>query len=391
MLSLFAQSACKGDDIPSAAVWPDGTLPVSGNAPLAYITNNGDDTLSVVSLTDMSVVATVPVGLEIAEPEAPHHLATDPTHGYVYVGISNVRAAGPHAGLHGNHGGGSADSYVERLHIEDLSPAGSTRVDPNLGDVILFDDTRLITTHFDLKRAMDAVAMGLPTEQGWASLTLVDGTTMDKTGEVTLCSAPHGVAVTADGTTAVVACYGDDRVAFVDVTEDVPTVMARVPVGSLASSVPPPHYGPYSVVLSPDQSAAYVGDTEANDLRVFDVATQALRDPGVVPLMGAAFFGVFTPDGGTFIVPTQLSDSLAVIDTATLSVTRTVLLQTSDCVSPHVATLDPSGTHLLLVCEGDHVLPGTLVVFDLATLDVQHVLPLGVYPDGIQIVNEVTW
>ncbi|MBK8173512.1 MAG: hypothetical protein IPK60_24690 [Sandaracinaceae bacterium] len=391
LTALVCLAACKGDDIPSSATWPDGTHVVSGTGPLAYVTNNGSDTLSIVSLHDLSIVATVPVGLDIAEPEAPHHLAADPAHGYVYVGISNVKGAGPHSGIHGDHGGGDADSYVQRLHIEDLSPAGATRVDPNLGDIVLFGGTRLVTTHFDLKRATEAATMGLPPEEGWASLTLVDGTTMEKTGEVALCTAPHGVAVTSDGRLALAACYGDDRVAFVDVSGDVPQVLTRATLGPLANDVPPPHYGPYSVLLFPDESAAFVGNTDTRDLRVMDVATMTVRDPGVVPLSGAAFFGAFSPDGATFYVPTQVADTLSVVDVATLSVTQTIPMDPAACVSPHVAMLDPQGTRILLVCEGDHLLPGSLVVFERSTLDIVDVLPLGVYPDGIQIVNEVTW
>lgn len=384
-------SACRGTDAPATVTWPDGTHPVRGDAPLLYVTNNGSDTLSVISLGSRSVVATIQVGLEIAEPEAPHHLAADPERGYLYVGISNVKPAGPHMGLHGDHGGGTADSYVERLHLDDLSPDGTTRVDPNLGEILRFGESRILTTHFDLKLAMDAVSMGLPAEDGWASLTLVDGETMLKTGEVALCTAPHGAAVTSDGATAVVACYGDDRVAFVDVADDVPTVLARVPVGPLATSVVPPHYGPYSVTLFPDESAAFIGDTDTDDLRVVDIATRAIREPGAIPLSGAALFGAFSQDGSRYYVPTQVSDSLTVINVADLSVLQTVPVDAAICVAPHVVILDPTGAKLILVCEGDHALPGTVVIFDRETLDVEDVIDVGVYPDGVQLVEDVTW
>lgn len=388
---IFGPCACSGPDQPATVSWPDGTHAVRGDAPLLYISNNGSDTLSVVSLATRAVVGTVQVGLEIAEPEAPHHLAADPERGFMYVGISNVRPAGPHMGIHGDHGGGDADSYVTRLHIGDLSPDQSTRVDPNLGDIIRFSNTRILTTHFDLKRAMEAVSMGRPAEEGWASLTLIDGTTMYETGSVAVCTAPHGTAVTNDGRTAVVACYGDDRVAFVDVSGDEPSVLARVPVGPLATSVVPPHYGPYSISLFPDGSAAFVGDTDSNDLRVVDIASQTMRDPGVVPLTGAALFGTFSPDGQLFYVPTQVDDSLTVVNVSDLSVVETVPMDASVCTAPHVVVLDPTGSKLILVCEGDRVLPGNVVILDRETLDIEDSIDVGIYPDGIQIVEEVSW
>jgi YVTN family beta-propeller protein len=39
-----------------------------------------------------------------------------------------------------------------------------------------------------------------------------------------------------------------------------------------------------------------------------------------------------------------------------------------------------------LVCEGDHIGPGSVVVIDLTTQAVTASVPVGVFPDGIALV-----
>lgn len=385
---VVALGACT-EDVPSSSVWPDGTEPIRGQAPLGYISNNGDDTVSVVELTTMTELARVPVGLVPVHLEGPHHLTIDATNGWLYVGLSNV-VTNAGSGPHGSHGTGTVPGNVQRLALPDLSPAGSVRVDPSLGDVVLSSDGRLVvSTHFELKKALDAVANDLPIADGWSSLVVADASTMTRRAVVPVCTAPHGAVLTSDNTTALVACYGDDRIAYVDLTQDPPEVVARVLVGPEARDRPPSRYGPYAIALSPDGRRAFIGNLDSQDVRVLDIEARAMVDGFRTRAGGAAFFGAFSRDGALFYVPTQGLDGLAVLGAASGEVVQMRTFTADECEAPHEVVV--SDGRLLLVCEGDHRGPGRLVALDATSLAIEASVELGVYPDALRVLDEVTW
>jgi DNA-binding beta-propeller fold protein YncE len=246
-----------------------------------------------------------------------------------------------------------------------------------------------VTTHFDLARAIAALAAGEPARAGYGALLLVDPTEMERAGRVEVCTAPHGVALTGDGSTAVVACYGEDGVAIVDLTGDQPDVVAQVPAGPSPGDVRMPRYGPYAVALSPDESIAYVSGLDG--IRVLDMATQAMAEARMVSLTGVAFFGSFDAAGATFWVATQARDGVARIDVATNTIAMERFFTGDECIAPHEATLVPALDRVLVVCEGDHILPGAVLALDPITLETEGRLEVGVYPDALRIVDEVDW
>ena len=64
-----------------------------------------------------------------------------------------------------------------------------------------------------------------------------------------------------------------------------------------------------------------------------------------------------------------------------------VLFAPADCMGAHAVRPTPDGTKLLVVCEGDHIDAGSLVVLDATTLEVETVVELGVFPDDIAILE----
>ncbi len=370
----------------STATWPTGHTPIRGAGPLAYVSDNGSDTVSVVSLRTMTRLARVPVGLDAVQREAPHHLVAAPDLDALFVGLSNVLPSGL-AGLHAEHGGGSLPSYIERRRLDDLAPDGWVRVESNLGELLRVPGTtRLVSTHFDLQRALDTLREGRPLEEARAAIVVVDAVALTRVAVLPVCIAPHGAVVTERGLLAV-ACYGEDAVALVDVAADPPVLRARVPIGAAAQTAPPPTYGPYAMALTPDGARAFVGLTEGRGFRVLDLERAAMVPGMVAETPGAAFFGAFSPDGAIFYGPTQQLDALVALDTATLTTRASVTFDLAVCVAPHVVAHVAAIDALVLVCEGDHASPGTLVTLDPATLEVRDVVEVGVYPDGLSIVD----
>jgi len=393
-LAALALGACT-NDLPATAEWQSRPRVIRGEAPLGYVTNNGSDTLSVLALRTMEEIARVPIGRIAIDPEAPHHLAIDETRGLLYVGLSNVPAAGA-SGPHAGHTGGTRDGYVQRLRLSDLEPDADFRVDRDLGDIVLTPDgTRVLTSHFDLPKAIDAISMGLPPADGWANLVIGDAVQMVRLARIPVCIAPHGMTVTADGTTALLACYGDDRIAVVDLAASPPILVARVAVGGTPSEVPPPRYGPYSIVVSPDSTRAFVGNLESDDLRTLTIAPDHTLTLDASPLvLGAAvYFGAFSPDGRRYWAPTQGPDAIVLVDAsaAAPSVARTRTFAGDECVAPHEATYVPELDRVVLVCEGDHRGPGKVISLDPTTLATVGERVVDVYPDALRVVHAVTW
>src|SRR5690349_4415921 len=76
--------------VPPSGSWPDRRVPVGGTGLLAFVTNNGSDSLSVIEVASLTEIARRPVGRSPVDPEQPHHLALDPDRGEVWVGLSDV-------------------------------------------------------------------------------------------------------------------------------------------------------------------------------------------------------------------------------------------------------------------------------------------------------------
>jgi DNA-binding beta-propeller fold protein YncE len=408
LLGCLALSACTKQEMARQVVppdliwslrddefWPDPrTYPGVGDGRIV-VTNNLSDTLSILDLAQigsdaLAELARVPVGLIPVEREGPHHLTAAPDGQHYYVGISNF-VAGAGGGPHGTHGGGDADGYVLKIASADNLEVDRVRVDPNPGDVRLTPDGKsLLVTHYDLNRitrAEQAVREGKTPETIDSRLAIVDPTTMARVAMVPLCPAAHGIAIAPDGLHAYATCRSDE-LAIVDLVSPTHDVQ-RVPVLPTPGTATAPSCSPYAATISPSGDSVWVScfAPMRGEVRRYDVAAAQMDEGATIVLPGPAVFGGFTADGKTLYVPHQQPDGLAIIDATTASLTADVTLPAAACLAPHVVRLSDDETRLLLVCEGNHSDPGTLVVIDRATMTVERWVALGVYPDDLAIVR----
>src|SRR5207237_567295 len=65
-------------------------------------------------------------------------------------------------------------------------------------------------------------------------------------------------------------------------------------------------------------------------------------------------------------------------------------LPPATCLNAHMLTLSADGATGYLVCEGDHVGPGTFTFLDLRTPATLASTPLGVFPDGLVLIPPVS-
>jgi YVTN family beta-propeller protein len=337
----------------------------------AFVSDSLSDTVTVLDVPANEVIAQIPVGRDPVGIDGPHHLAVDKD-GTVYVALSYPQPTtlpGPHAA----HASASRPGFVHKLGPTDLHVIGEVQIDANPGEIVLAPDgSKIIVTHFDLARAIDAK---LTPEDQKATLMVIDPKTMVMGGSpapiaIKVCRAPHGASIAADGKTAFVACYADDAVAIVDLANP-STPPTLVPVGSK---------GPYSAVLSPSGKLCAIGNTDGKDTRVLDTQTRTMKAEAI-PTLGAPYFAAWANDETKMWIPAQGPDELVVVDPATNAVLTRRTFDAATCQRPHEAQLSKDGATLYLVCEGDHVNKSVVLALDPTTLETKSTMTVGVYPD----------
>lgn len=374
--------------------WPTPpSLPPIGPAGRIVITNNLDDTLSLFDLDTLGSanwgeLARIPVGLNPVELEGPHHTAVSPDGSSYYVGISNY-VPGSGSGPHGAHGAGTSDGYCLKLDATTNRLIGSVRVDPNPGDVIVSKDGRtLYQTHFDLLKITEAAKKGEPEDKMFSRMAIIDAATMTRKAMVSVCPAPHAVRLSSDERRAFIACWSD-RVAVVEL--DQPNYpVTPVKVAANAGSAVAPQHQPYALTVSPATGGVWVSSLASRSVQYLDPGTLAMDPNKTVRLNGAPLFGDFTADGRTLYMPYQGVEAIAIIDPALASPTYIppeIPLAPSGCVNVHQVKLTPDERHALVVCEGDHVGPGTFHVVDLAERKVVKTVQVGIFPDSVAILR----
>jgi DNA-binding beta-propeller fold protein YncE len=368
-------------------VWRDGSKPVvpavAGETRI-LLTNNLDDTVSVVSLdkllaggTDAELDRFV-VGLFPLEREGPHHLATSADGHFGYVGISNfVPLAG--SGPHGNHGTGTDDGRVLLVDLDTQRTLKNVRIDPNPGDVRLTPDgKRLLATHFDQAKVLAAAERGVFSGPDLdARLAIVDVATFEREALIDLCPAAHGIAITDDSKFAVCSCRSDEA-AVVDLTA---LTVTRVVLLDEPGTAAAPVCDPYAVTLSTDGQTAWVSCYASGALIGVDVAT-ASRGPTIAQEAGRAIFGDTAADGTLAIA---IQDSDGVVFAKDDAVVDFIALPPAVCELPHTVKYIDEDSVLLVVCEGNKSDPGAIIALDLASKTVLGRTPVGRFPDDVAL------
>jgi DNA-binding beta-propeller fold protein YncE len=372
---LFATAGCNGCKKESTISAPPVPIPF---ARAAYVTNNGSDTISVLD-RDSDLVVTRSVDIDPSAHEAPHHLAVDPHAKKLFVGLAFPPPPEDPKSPHSSHGNATTNGKLLELELASLTPITSVEVDENPGDVILtHDGSKVLVTHFDMKRAMQAATAGRPPSEFFATLQVWDAKTMKKIGSRAICVAPHGIVTTRDDTKAIVACYGSDEIAIVDLTSpSLPT--SRFVLGASEGVLGAPKYGPYSAALSPSEKNLLVGDLESQDARVLNLQNSTFGEP--ISLGARAMISAFT-DETSAIVPLQSPDGLAKIDVVTGNILARAAFTKDQCEAPHAIKIAEDG-RAYVVCEGDHTHAGAVVQIDPNSLAITKRWTVGVYPDGI--------
>ncbi|WP_437954538.1 YncE family protein [Sorangium sp. So ce119] len=371
--------AYEGDAYPNRR--PGIEIPEGG---MGVVSDSLSDTISLVSLATGERFGVHPVGRDPVTIDGPHHVAVDPSGDAVYVALSYPALAGT-IGPHATHGESVMSGYVQKLALDDMRVLGQVRVETNPGDLVISEDgSRLVVSHFDLKRVIDNPG---DIEAQRSSLAVIDPRKILLSGSaepvlIPVCRAAHGIVLSRpDAARAYVACYSEDVLAIVDLTDPTAEVK-RVPVGPSPSRSPDPSYGPYAAAMSPDQKTIAVSNTKSRDVRFFDVASETFDDSLTMPFFGAPYFVAWTPDGSRIYVPTQVPDAIALVGVDPEHSDAISRQLSGECFRPHLADLDEENG-LFVVCEGDQTTtPGRVLRLDPETLETRSDTQVGLYPDA---------
>lgn len=380
-------------DVAAADVWrrPPGIAAPGPGAGRVFVTNNLEDTVSIVDLDALlagtpASLGKVPVGFVPVEREGPHHVTADSRGEHYFIGISNFVPGGG-SGPHGVHGNGSASGHLLKVRVDDNTQVQSVRVDRNPGDVRLTPDgALLLATHFDMLRVTEAAARGVfEGPELDSTLAVVDPARMELLALVPACPAAHGISITPDSALAVMSCRSDE-VAIVDLRGagevGMPDV-TRVPVVPAPGTALAPSCEPYA--MTADGETAWVSCYASGLLVAVDVRGAAL-DGRTFQLPGRAVFG--DVHGGVLAVAHQQVDGVTFLRTADASLASTRLLSPDVCVAPHATRFIEDGTRLLVVCEGTRAAPGHLLLLDAsAPHEVLARVELGLFPDDMAVVR----
>ncbi len=382
-------SACEEDEIEYYVElddhWPERVVYPGPGAGGIVLSNAYEDTLTFLAASSLAPVATVPIGLSPVELEGPHHVVVSPDGRYLYTALSET-VPNSGAGPHGSHGDGSVPGYVLKIRVADARLVGSTRVDRSPGDLLLSPDgATLYVSHFDVKRVLDELLGGGTEEAMRSAIARIDTATMTREALVPVCPAEHGMALSADGATLYVACYGNDAVAVVDAISD-GFEHELVELGPDADLLPENRYAPYAATFDPDGRTLWLSCWESGDLRAFNTSSGTMELGRTIVTGGLPGFGASL--GGLLVVPRQSGDPstpddrLLVIDSAG-AIAASHPLDPADCVGAHSVTLLPGDPdRVLVVCEGDHLSPGTAIRVDVGTGVVDAVAEAGLFPDA---------
>lgn len=178
-------------------------------------------------------------------------------------------------------------------------------------------------------------------------------------------SGPQGIAVSADGSTVVVAAYGDDEVEFYDAA-----TLALVASVSLVA--------PTVIAINPVSGFMYVSQEVVNQISIIDPTSRTVT--GAFATGGAVNAMAFTPDGTTLLAVETLSSAIEMFDQTGTQIGSPIALG----ANPNAVVVTPDG----ITAYVSATFQNKIIEINLTTLtQTNHSvgnLPLGiaVSPDG---------
>jgi len=288
------------------------------NAQTAYITNDVDNTVSVIDVATNTVTATIPVGFH------PWGVSVCPNGSKVYITNYNDNTV--------NVINSATDTVTATI------PVGTR---PN-GISVSPDGLKVYVTN-----------------AGDNTVSVINSATNTVTATITVGISPMGVSISPDGSKVYVANINSDTVSVISTTTDI--VTAKIPVGTR----------PVGISVSPDGSKVYVANNNTpGKVSVINTATNTVT---ATITIGSNPYGIsISPDGSTVYVANNVSNTVSVINTATNSVSATIAVG----AYPEGLSVSPDGSKVYVA----NMNANTISVINTTTNNVTATITVGSEP-----------
>lgn len=206
----------------------------------------------------------------------------------------------------------------------------------------------------------------------------VDGGVVGQTISLSTPSTPEAVAITPDGTEALVVDKTNNSIWIVNTLFN--TLLGSIPVNGSE---------PVAIAISPDGNEAIVADSGSAQISVINLITRSVNEVSVGTDPTAV---AFTPDGSLAFIANSGSNSVSVFNVSQGSVVNTLSLGAG--TGPDALSVTPNGSDVW-VAEGSsgQVIP--LIVSNVETSgsgsigaggsDIGQAISVGVQPDALAV------
>jgi len=327
-----------------------------------YVSNQGDDLISVISAEHNIVTRLLPVGDSPAL-DVPHNLFVDAQQRFLYVSLIGSGEIWKFDA--------ATDAFVGK------APAGNASANV----VVSPEGSKAYVTNWDI------------TNPNGRAVQVIDTATLTKIQQINVGLAPHGISFSHDGKFIYVTNYLSDSVSILNAADNTET--ARVLLAPDVNPVRSSKYQPLQVALTPDDRFAYVTCFASDEVRVIDTAAKNVI--AAVRVGKAPFLLEVTPDGRFVYVANQQSDNMSVIRVADNQAVATI--ESPSFANPHGIAFTSDGRYAYVTNEnlsGDYNphhptehggKTGNVMVIDTKTLQVVKTIEVEADPTGIAVVE----
>lgn len=188
-----------------------------------------------------------------------------------------------------------------------------------------------------------------------------------------------GVAITPDRSKALVTVKGyngdSDAVLVFDLTQTLTTLTGSIPLPS--GSIP------FGIAISPDGTIAVVANYGSNTVSILDIVHMQILG-SAIPVGTNPEQVAITPDGKTALVTNNGSGNVSVIDLTSMIVTHTI--SGSSLPAPFGIAVTPDGTKALVGDTSQNILS----IVDLSSMTVTATITMSDWSNGIAISPDGT-
>lgn len=337
-----------------------GVRPFEGITEKAYVTNQGNDLVAVISTQHNLVARLLPVG-DSPRLDVPHNLFVDAQSKYWYVTLIDK-------------------GEVWKFEVATDTLAGKVRAGRSPANVVVSPDgSRAYVSNWEIL-------------SNGRRVQVIDTNTMTVLRELRVGFAPHGLALSRDGLLLYVTNYLSDSISIIrtDTYEELGPVLLAPDVNPVQSSL----YQPLQIALTPDDRLAYVTCFAADQVRVIDTAGRNVT--ATIAVGKRPFLLEVTPDGKQVYVCNQGSNDVTVIRVADNQVATTITAP--GFANPHGVAFTRDGRFAYVTnenLEGDYPAhhppsaggrPGNVQVIDMRTLQAIKTIEVEADPTGIAVL-----